>query len=126
MTKTTINAGRDYVDERLCGVNDMTFEEWLSYQDQMLRYYSTYQCNSGPYEEVYYPSEDEPSDEDESLEEDDESDDVNDDRVCLCDSTDIRAGYCCCNDRGKNCNGKCHPDGHDKCLKAQPTIVPLL
>ena len=37
MTKTLIDAKRDYVDERLCGVNDMTFEEWLSYQDQMLR-----------------------------------------------------------------------------------------
>ena len=36
MTKTTIATGRDYVDERLCGVNDMTFEEWLSYQDQCL------------------------------------------------------------------------------------------
>ena len=30
MTKTTIDAERDYVDERLCGVNDMTFEEWLA------------------------------------------------------------------------------------------------
>ena len=27
MTKTTIDAERDYVDERLCGVNDMTLEE---------------------------------------------------------------------------------------------------
>ena len=59
MTKTTIGAERDYVNERLCGVNDMTFEEWLSYQDQMLRYYNTYQYDSGLYEEEYYPSEDE-------------------------------------------------------------------
>ena len=59
MTKITIDAERDYVDERLCGVNDMTFEEWLSCQDQMLRYYNTYQYDSGPYEEEYYPSEDE-------------------------------------------------------------------
>ena len=41
MTKTAIDAEHDYLDERLCGVNDMTFEEWLSYQDQMLRYYDT-------------------------------------------------------------------------------------
>ena len=47
MTKTTIDAERDYVDERLCGVNDMTFEEWLSCQNQMLRYYNTYQYDSG-------------------------------------------------------------------------------
>ena len=25
-----------YVNERLCCVNDMTFEEWEQYQDQML------------------------------------------------------------------------------------------
>ena len=69
MTKTTIDAEHDYVDERLCGVNDMTFEEWLSYQNQMLRYYNTYQYDSGPYKE----------EEDESL----------DDRVCFCDPTNI-------------------------------------
>ena len=51
------------------------------------------------------------SDEDESWEEDDESDDDNDNCVCLCDLIDIEAGYCCCNARGKKCNGKCHPDG---------------
>ena len=106
MTKTTIGAERDYVNERLRGVNDMTFEEWLSYQDQMLRYYNTYQYDSGLYEEEYYPSEDESSDGVESLEEDDESDDDNDDHVCLCDPIDIEAGYCCCNARGKKCNGK--------------------
>ena len=72
-----------------CGVNDMTFEEWLSYQDRMLRYYNTYQYDSGPYEEEYYPSEDESSDEDESSEEDDESDDDDDDCVCLCDPTEM-------------------------------------
>ena len=82
------------MDERLCGVNDMTFEEWISYQDQMLGYYNTYQYDSGPYEEE--------DDEDDSSEEDDEWDDDNDDRVCLCDPTDIRAGYCCCNARSKN------------------------
>ena len=38
--ETMIDAERDYVDERLCVVNDMTFEEWERYQDQMLRYYS--------------------------------------------------------------------------------------
>ena len=97
MTKTTIDAERDYVDERLCDVNDMTFEEWLSYQDQMLRYYSTYQYDSRPYEEEYYPSEDESSDKNESSEGDDESNDDNDNCVCLCNPTDIRAGYCCSN-----------------------------
>ena len=58
MPKTTIDAEGNYVNERLCGVNDMTFEEWLSYQDQMLRYCNTYQYNCGPYEEEYYPWED--------------------------------------------------------------------
>ena len=42
--ETKINLERDetYVDERLCGVNDMTFEEWKRYQDYMLKYYSGY------------------------------------------------------------------------------------
>ena len=42
--ETMINAECDYVDKRLCGVNDMTFKEWI-------KYYSTYQYDSGPYEE---------------------------------------------------------------------------
>ena len=105
MTKATIDAERNYVDERLCGVHDLTFEEWLSYQDQMLRYYNIYQYDSGLYEEQ------EDDSLDESLEKDDESDDDNEDRVCLCDPTDIEAGYCCCNARGKKCTGKCRPDG---------------
>ena len=112
MTKTTIDAERNYVDERLCGVNDMTFEEWLSYHDQMLWYYNSYQYDNGPYEEE--------EDEDDSLEESLEDDD-NDDRVCLCDPTDIEAGYCCCNARGKKCNGKYRPDGYDRCLKSRPS-----
>ena len=49
--ETMIDAECDYVDERLCSVNDMTFEEWERYQDQMLRYYSVYQYDNGPYEE---------------------------------------------------------------------------
>ena len=109
------------MDERLCGVNDMIFEEWLNYQDQMLRYYNTYQYDSGPYEEEYYPSEDESSDEDESWEEDDESDDDNDDHVCLCDPADIREGYCCCNARGK-----CRPGGYDRWLKSRPSYLYLI
>ena len=104
-----------YVDERVCGVNDMTFEEWLSYQNQMLRYYNTYQYDSGKYKE----EEDESSDE--SSEEEDESDDDNDDGVCLCDPTDIEAGCCCCNARGKKCNGKCRPDGYDRWLESRPS-----
>ena len=49
--ETMINAERDYVDERLCGVNDMAFKEWEQYQDQMLRYYDVYQYDNGLYEE---------------------------------------------------------------------------
>ena len=39
------------VNERLCDVNDMTFEEWEQYQDQMLRYYNVYQYDNGLHEE---------------------------------------------------------------------------
>ena len=35
-----------------------------------------------------------------------DDDDHNDDCVCLCNPTDIEAGYCCCSARGKKCNGK--------------------
>ena len=49
--ETMIDRELYYVDERLCGVNDMTFKEWEQYQDQMLRYYNVYQYNNGPYEE---------------------------------------------------------------------------
>ena len=47
--ETMIDAGCDekYVNERLCGVNDMTFEEWEQYQDQMLRYYNVYRYDNG-------------------------------------------------------------------------------
>ena len=138
--KTMIDAERDekYVDEKLCGVNDMTFEEWERYQNQMLRYYTTYQYDSGPYEEdEYYPSEDElfDNDEDHELNENCRSCSCNDDfclsrvsstgryshmskydedHVCLCDPTDIRVGTCCCNYLGLSCNGKCRPDGYDR------------
>ena len=70
------NFNHTHVDERLCGMNDMTFEEWERYQDPMLRYYSVYQYDNGPYVE---------EDEDDSSEEDESSDDDNHDRVCLCD-----------------------------------------
>ena len=63
--ETMIDAERDYVDERLCGVNDMTFEEWECYQDQMLWYYSVYQYDNGLCEE---------EDENDSSEEDESSD----------------------------------------------------
>ena len=72
-----------------CGVNDMTFEEWLSYQDQMLSYYNTYQYDSLPYKEE--EDEDESSDEDDSgmFEDEDESSDEDDEwdencRSCSC------------------------------------------
>ena len=73
-----IDAERDYMDERLCGVNDMTFEEWERYQDQMLRYYSVYQYDNRPYEE----DENDSSEEDESSDEDDEWDEHR--RRCRC------------------------------------------
>ena len=44
--ETMIDAERDYVDERLCGVNNMTFEEWERCENQMLRYYSVYQYDN--------------------------------------------------------------------------------
>ena len=74
-----IDAECDYVDERLCGVNDMTFEEWERYQDQMLRYYSVYLYDNGLYEEE---NENDSSEEDESLDEDDEWDENR--RSCHC------------------------------------------
>ena len=135
------------MDERLCGVNGMTYEEWLSYQNQVLRYYSTYQYDIGPYEEEeYYPSEDELFDDDDELnenrrscscnddfclsrvaspgwhpgqDEDDESDDDNHDRVCLCDPTNFNGGTCCSDYFGLSCNGKCRPDGYNRWLNSR-------
>ena len=63
----------DAEHERLCDVNDMTFEEWEQHQDQMLRYYNVYQYDNGPYEE---------EDESDSSGEDDEWDENC--RSCLC------------------------------------------
>ena len=60
---------------------------------------------------------------DEDDDDDDESDDDNDDCVCLCDPTDIEAGYCCCNARDKKCNGKCRPEGYDRWLKSRPSYL---
>ena len=37
-----IDSERNYVDERLCGVNEMTFEEWECYQDYMIKYSGGY------------------------------------------------------------------------------------
>ena len=52
--ETKINLERDemYVDERLCGVNDMTFEEWERCQDYIIKYYGGY-LGDGSYEEEY-------------------------------------------------------------------------
>ena len=47
--QTMIDSEYDCVDERLCGVNDMTFEEWERYQDYMIKYYGGYFGN-GMYE----------------------------------------------------------------------------
>ena len=83
--ETKINLERDYVEERLCGVNDMTFEEWEHYQDYMLKYYSGH-LDDDLYDEEYedYESdkEDDSSEENESLDEDDEWDENR--RSCLC------------------------------------------
>ena len=99
------------MDERLCGVNDMTFKEWERYQDQMLRYYSVYQYDNGPWEEeneIDSSKEDESSDEDNEWEKNRRSCYCNYD-FCLSrvtspgwhpgqdDPTDIREGTCCCN-----------------------------
>ena len=117
--ETMIDAELYYVDERLCDVNEMTFEEWERYQDYMIKYYRGY-FGDGLYKEEYgdyeLDKEDESSDEDDELnenlrscscnddfclsrvtspkwhpgqDEDDESDDDNHDRVCLCDPTEL-------------------------------------
>ena len=64
---------------------------------------------------------DDDDDDDDDEDNDDEWDDGNNDRVCFCDPADIEAGYCCCNARGKKCNGKCRPDGYDRWLKSRPS-----
>ena len=73
--ETKINLERDYVDERLCGVNDKTFEEWERYQDYMLKYYSGYlgdELCKEEYEDYESDKEDDSSEEDESSDKDDE------------------------------------------------------
>ena len=147
--ETMIDAERDYVDERLFGLNDMTFEEWERYQDFVIKYYGWY-LSDGLYEEEYedYESgkEYESSDEDDEWggncrsclcnndlclsrvtsprwhpgqNEDDKSDDENHDRVCLCDTTDFRVSACCFSNLGPECDGQCLPDGYDRWLEAR-------
>ena len=87
-----IDAELYHVDERLCGVNDMTFEEWEQYQDQMLKYNNVYQYENGPYEE----DEDNSSEEDDSSEKDESSDeDKSSDKD---DEWDENHRSCHCND----------------------------
>ena len=86
----------------------------------MLRYYSLYQYDNGPYEEE---GENDSSEVEESLDEDNEWDDDNDDRVCLCDPTDTERGICCCSILGIECNGKCHADGYERWLEAQQVTL---
>ena len=62
---------------------------------------------------------DDEENDDENDDDDDELDDDNGDLVCLCDPTNIEAGYCCCNAQGKNCNGKCRPDGYNRWLDSR-------
>ena len=110
------------------------------------RYHSTYQYDSGSYENDEDKSSDEDDEWDENrrschcnddfclsrvsgiewhpgLYEDDESDDDNNDRVCLCDPTHINAGTCCCNYLGLECDGQCHPNGYDRWLEARQVTL---
>ena len=81
-------------------------------------------CIEEAIEEGNLFDDDEDNDDDYYDEDDDnESDNDNDDCVCLCDPTDIEAGYCCCSVRGKKCNGKCCPDRYDRWLKSQPSYL---
>ena len=79
--KTMIDSERNYVDERLCGVNDMTIEEWEGYQDYMIKYYDGY-FGDGLYEYEDYVS----NKEDDSSEEAESSDNEWDEnrRSCPC------------------------------------------
>ena len=47
MIETMIDAERDktFADERLCDIDDMTYREWIGYQDHMLKYYAGYLGN---------------------------------------------------------------------------------
>ena len=137
--ETMIGAERDekYVNERLRGVNGITFEEWEQYQDQMLRYHNVYQYNNGPYEDDEWDENRRSCLCNDDLclsrvtspgwysgqNEDDESDDDNHDRVCLCDPTDFNAGTCCCNYLGQECDGQCHPNGCDRWLEARRVTI---
>ena len=80
-------------------------------------------CIEEAIEEENLFDDDEDDDDDDYYDEDDdddyELDDDNDDCVCLCDPTDIAAGTCCCNARGKKCNGKCRPNRYDKWLDSR-------
>ena len=80
-------------------------------------------CIEEAIEERNLFDDDEDDDDDDYCNENDDWDDDNDDCVCLCDPTDIDAGYCCCNARGKKCNGKCRPDGYDRWLKSRPSYL---
>ena len=118
-----IDAERDYVDERLCGVNDMTFEEWERYQNQMLRYYSVYQYDNGPYEEE---DESNSSEEDESSNEDDEWDENHRSCPCnndLCLSRVIRPGWHSGQneDNESNEDDESDDDNHDSVCLCDPT-----
>ena len=114
----------------------------------MLRYYSVYQYDNGPYEEDPL-EEDKSSDEDDEWhenhrschcnddhclskvtspgwhpgqDEDDESEDDNDDCVCLCVPSDFNAGICCSNYLGLECDGQCHRNRYDRLLDSRGHI----
>ena len=109
MRETLINAEREESDE----AHDLKLLNVLM------------KCIEKAVEEGNLFNHDEDDDDNDYYDEDDndESDDDNDDCVCFCDPTDIEAGYCCCNARGKKCNGKCRPEGHDTWLKSRPSYI---
>ena len=118
-----INSKRNekYVNERLCGVNDMTFEEWEQYQDQMLRYCNVYQYDNGPYKEDEddSPEEDKSSDEDDEWDENRRSYHCNDD-FCL--SRVTSPGW----HPGQDEDDESDDDNHDHVCALQPILERVL
>ena len=119
--ETMINTERDYVDERLCGVNNMTFEEWERYQDYMIKYYGGY-LGDGLYEYEDYESdkENDSSEEDESSDEDDEWDENRRSYPCnddFCLSRVTSPGW----HPGRNEDDESDDENHDRVCLCNPT-----
>ena len=109
-----------YVDEKLCGVNDMTFEEWEQHQNQTLRDYNVYKYDNGSYKEE---DENDSSEEDESSDEDDDEWDENR-RSCHCNddfclSRVTSPGW----HSGQDEDDKSDDDNHDSVCLCDPTDI---